>query len=156
MGDGTVAGSRSQISVRECLLAGVATLTVPVVLAFGIYWWAPWGCDASAWLCLFPLALLGIAPLAALCLPVLALVDRRDLRPRPGGWLAVPLATGTVAQLCVSGYGLWQYSAYLRHTAVVDVLFLPQGFAAGVIAGGVFRAALWLAVRGRDRVKRGT
>src|SRR5512134_3231566 len=95
------------ISTTDYLLAGVLTAVLPVALSFAIYWWAPWGCDASAWLCLFPLSLLGVAPIAALCLPIAFALNRRRHHPLPDGLMPVAVMTGVASQVLVTGYSFW-------------------------------------------------
>ncbi len=146
--------SRSSIVTgSDCVIAGVLTAAVPVGLAFALYWLAPWGCDASAWICLFPLSLLGVAPVAALCLPILFHFNRRRRQPFPDGWLPVILLTGSVSQLLVTGYSLWTLADYMRRIFLYDALIFPQGFAAGATAGAVFWVSLALLGRMRKRSK---
>lgn len=135
----------------DLVIAGVLTAAIPVCLAFAIYWLAPWGCDASAWLCLFPLSLLGVAPVAALYLPILFHFNRRLRHPFPDGWLPVIVLTAGVSQLVVTGYSLWTLADYMRRIFLFDALIFPQGLAAGATTGAVFWASLALLCRMRKR-----
>ncbi len=123
-------------------LAGAGALTgvVLAALAFGSYRLAPWGCDNSAWACLLPISMLGIAPVAAIGLPVALLLNRRRRRPSPDGWLAVIPASGLAAQLLVTGWSLWTLKPYLLRHFLFEALIFPQAFVAGAIAGAVFCA----------------
>lgn len=127
---------------RDYLRAGVLTAVVPLALAFGIYWLAPWGCDANAWLCLLPIALAYLALPAALFLPIAVFLNRRRARPWPDGLIPVVLATGLLAQAVVSGTSLWRSDPHMREIFFWDVLIFPQGLAAGAILGLVFRLSL--------------
>lgn len=135
------------ITTRNYLLAGFFTAALPISLAFAIYWWAPWGCDASAWLCLFPLALLGVAPIAALCLPFAFFLNRRRNRPFPDGLVAVTSLTGVVSQVLVTAYAFWLLEDYVRRIFFFEALIFPQGFAAGAVTGATFWFSLVLAAR---------
>jgi len=138
------------LSASDYIIAGILTVVVPVTLAFASYWLAPWGCDANAWLCLLPLSLLGVAPIAALCLPILYFMNRRRVHPLPDGWFSIMLLTGFMAQMLVSGYSLWLFEPHMRRIFFFDILIFPQGFVAGVIVGAVFWISL--AVLGKARV----
>lgn len=124
--------------------AGLLTAVVPVMLAFAAYWLAPWGCDANAWLCLLPISLIFVAPVAALCLPLLVVMNRRRPKPFPDGWLPVLSVTGLLAQLAISGASLWLAAPHMRRIFFFDVLIFPQGFVAGAIVGAVF----WISLAG--------
>lgn len=128
----------------DYVIAGVLTAVMSVSLAFAFYWLAPWGCDASAWLCLYPLSLLMAAPFAALCLPILLSLNRRRRCPFPDGWLMVIFVTAAMSQLLISGYSLWSLADYLRHNFLFEVLIFPQGLAAGATIGAAFCASLAL------------
>ena len=137
-------------ATRDYVRAGILTAVIPVALAFASYWLAPWGCDASAWLCLLPLSLLGVAPIAALCLPLLFYFNRRRLYPLPDGWFSIVLSTGVVAQGLVTGYSLWLAAPHIRRIFLFDVLVFPQGFVAGLIVGAVFWVSLIMFARSRQ------
>lgn len=141
----------SAISGGKYVFAGVLTAAIPVALAFTIYWSAPWACDASAWLCLFPLSLLGVAPVAALCLPIVFYLNRRRPHPLPDGWMPVVLLTGVVSQVLVTGYSLWLLEDYMRRVFFFEALIFPQGFAAGAVTGAVFWWSLALLSSSRTR-----
>lgn len=130
------------VSLRDLIRAGILTAVVPMAGAFTSYWLAPWSCDANAWLCVLPLALLSVAPFAALFLPVLLFVNRRRRRPLPDGWVSIFLLSGVFGQLMTSGVSLWLTAPYVRHVSVFEVLFIPQGFVAGAIVGAVFCVSL--------------
>lgn len=127
---------------RHYIAAGILTAVIPVALAFAIHRLAPWACDASAWLCLFPLSMLYSAPFAALCLPLLVFVNRRRRNPFPDGWISVVSFTGVVVQVIITGTSLWITRPYIRHHFIFDVLIFPQGFAAGAVIGAVFWVSL--------------
>lgn len=127
---------------RDLVFAGIVTAIVPMAAAFTTYWLAPWSCDASAWLCLLQLSLIGVGPVAALCLPLALTLNRRRRAPFPDGLLPVMAVTGVVAQALVSACSLWLASPVLRRVFLFDVLILPQGLVAGVLVGAVFRLAL--------------
>lgn len=130
--------------VRHLVRAGILTAVIPWAIAFAMHWWAPWGCDASAWLCVFPLSLSGIAPIAALCLPLLFFFNQRRRHPFPDGWLSIMVLSGCVSQLLVSAYGLWLVDDHVRRIFFFDVLMFPHGLVAGVLIGAVFRGSLAL------------
>ena len=149
----SVNGSTAKVfSARDYIRAGILTAIVPVAGAFTSYWLAPWGCDANAWPCVLPLALLVIAPFAALVLPLLTLLNRRRRRPLPDGWISIALLSGVIGQLITSGASLWLNEPHVRRTFFVEVLVIPQGFVAGAIAGAVF----WASLSGFSRSSRGS
>lgn len=103
-------------------------------MTFAIYCLAPWGCDASAWLCPFPLSSLGAAPVVALCLPILFYVNQRRRHPFPDGWF-------TVARHRVQPLGtrrLYEADFFF------EALIFPQGLACGAFTGAIFYASLAL------------
>jgi hypothetical protein len=140
--------SAIHLARRHYVWAGILTATIPMLLAYAIYWLAPWGCDANAWLCLLPLSLIVVAPIAALILPFAVFFNRRRRRPLPDGWLPITLSTGVLAQTGISATSLWLYGDYLRHLYLVDVLIFPQAFVAGAMVGTVFSASLSILSRG--------
>lgn len=89
---------RKPLSARDYTRAGILTAAIPVLFACAILWFAPWACDASAWLCLLPLTLIYVAPVAALLLPLAVCLNRRAAYSLPEGFLAVTLLTGGLAQ----------------------------------------------------------
>jgi hypothetical protein len=130
--------SGRDLLVKEYVWIGLLTGIVPSLLAFLSYWLAPWGCDANAWLCLLPLALLVLAPFAALWLPVLFYINQRMRHTVPDGWLPIIFLSGVVSQVMSASYGLWRFQPYLEYVDTHEVLLFPQGFAAGAIIGLVF------------------
>lgn len=146
-------GSAAKVfSARDYIRAAILTAVVPVAGAFTSHWIAPWGCDANAWLCVLSLALIVIAPFAALVLPLLTLLNRRRRRPFPDGWISITLLSGVIGQLTTSGVSLWLNEPHVRRTFFVEVLVIPQGFVAGAIAGVVF----WVSLNGFSRSSRGS
>ena len=143
------ASPTSALSTRDYVRAGILTAVIPVALAFAMYWLAPWGCDANAWLCLVSLSMLGTAPIAALCLPVLVFLNRRRSHPFPDGWLSVMALTGCASQLLVTGVSLWALADYLRRIFLLEALIVPYGFVAGAIIGAIFRASLTSPMKSR-------
>lgn len=138
----TLAGIK--YSARDLVRAGILTAVVPMAMALAIHGLAPWGCDASAWLCLLPLSLLGVAPIAALGLPILIFFNRRRRQPLPDGWLAVSLFTGCVSQVLASAYGFGSAADHMRRIFLFDVLIFPYGLVAGAMVGVVFWVSLVL------------
>lgn len=136
------ASPTSAFSTRDYVRAGILTAVIPVALAFAMYWLAPWGCDANAWPCLVSLSMLGTAPIAALCLPVLFFLNRRRSHPFPDGWLSVVVFTGCASQLLVTVSSVWVLADYVRRTFLLEALIVPYGFVAGAIIGAIFRASL--------------
>ena len=127
----------------KCLVgAGILTAAIAAMMGYGIRLLAPSGCDASAWLCLLPLLLWIIGPVAGLCLPILVFFKRRRLPSLPDSFLAVTLLTGCAAQLLASAYGLGSASDHVRRIFFFDVLLFPQGFVAGIMVGAVFCVSL--------------
>lgn len=143
------------VSTLDYLVAAVLTVVVPIALAYSIYWYAPWGCDASAWLCLFPFSLTGVAPIAATCLPILFRLNRQRRHPLPDGWLSVVLSVAIVSQVAVTGYSLWLLADYMRRIFFYEVLIFPQGLAAGAVTGAVFWCSLFMLNKRRSRLHRG-
>lgn len=92
----------SAYRMKDLVYAGIPALVVPVMMAFAIHRLAPWGCDASAWLCLFPFSLLCAAPIAALFLPALVFLNQRRSHPFFTGWLIPTALTGCASQLLVT------------------------------------------------------
>lgn len=128
---------------KHLIVAGIVTALVPSAVALAIHRLAPWGCDASGWLCLFPLALLGVAPVAAVGLPILRfLKQRRRHHAFPDGWLTGTAWTACAAQLLVSTFSLIWADDHMRRLFFWDVLMFPYGLAAGAIAGMIFWGAL--------------
>jgi hypothetical protein len=130
------------LSARDLVRAGIFTAVIPVALAFTFYWLAPWGCDANAWLCLLPLALIYVSPIAALILPLAFLINRRRQSVIPDGWLSTMILTGIVAQLLVTVTSLWLNEPHIRRIFFFDVLIFPQGFVAGATIGAIFWVSL--------------
>ena len=143
------------VNALDYLFAAVLTAVVPIALAYSIYWYAPWGCDASAWLCLFPLSIIGVAPIAAICLPILFRLNRQRRHPLPDGWLLVVLSVAIVSQVAVTGYSLWLLADYMRKIFFYEVLIFPQGLAAGAVTGAVFWCALFMLNNRRSRLHLG-
>ena len=133
----------SAFRALDYLVAAILTAAIPIALAYSIYWLAPWGCDASAWLCLFPLSLIGVAPIAALCLPFLFRLNQKRRHALPDGWLLVIVSVAIVSQVAVTGYSLWSLADYMRRIFFYEILIFPQGLAAGALAGAVFWSSLF-------------
>ena len=141
------------VSALDYLFAAILTATIPVVFAFSIYWIAPWGCETSAWLCLFPLSVIGVAPIAAICLPFLFRLNRQRRNPLPDGWLPVIVSLAVVSQVGVSGYSLWSLADYMRRIFFYEVLIFPQGLAAGALTGAVFWCVLFMLNKRRAKLR---
>lgn len=142
------------LSRFDYLVAAVLTAAIPVALAYSIYGFAPWGCDASAWLCLFPLSLIGVAPIGAFCLPIVFRLNRQKRAALPDGWLPVVVSFAVVSQVGVAGYSLWSLADYMRRIYFYEVLVFPQGLAAGALTGAVFWCVLFVLNRRRARSRR--
>jgi hypothetical protein len=145
----------SSVSALDYLVAAVLTAVVPIALAFSIYWFAPWGCDANAWLCLFPLSLIGVAPVGAIGLPIMFRLNRQRRHPLPDGWLFVVVSFAVASQVAVSVYSLWSLADYMRRIFFYEVLIFPQGLAAGAVTGAVFWSSLFMLDQKRARLQRG-
>ncbi len=143
------------VNALDYVVAAVLTAVVPIALAYSIYWYAPWGCDASAWLCLFPLSIIGVAPIAATCLPILFRLNQQRRHPLPDGWLLVVLSVAIVSQVAVTGYSLWLLADYMRQIFFYEVLNFPQGLAAGAVTGAVFWCSLFMLNNRRSRLHGG-
>lgn len=133
---------RRAFSARDCTRAGTLAAAIPISLAFTTYWLAPRGCDGNAWFCLLAVSLLGVAPFAALGLPVSFFVNRRRRHPLPDRWFPIMLVSGVVGQVIVAGISLWLVRAYVQRMFLFDRLIFPQGFVAGAIVGAVFWVSL--------------
>ena len=145
----------SSVSKFDYIFAAVLTAVVPIAIAFSIYWFAPWGCDASAWLCLFPLSLIGVAPIGATFLPFLFRFNQKRRNALPNGWLVVIVLVAIVSQIGVSGYSLWSLADYMRRIFFYEVLIFPQGLAAGAVTGAVFWCSLFMLNKRRARLHGG-
>lgn len=141
------------VSTLDYLVAAFLTAVVSIATAFSIYWFAPWGCDTSAWLCLFPISLIGVAPIAAICMPILFSLNQRRPRALPDGWLPFVLSSAVVAQLVVTGYSLWLFEEHMRRNFIFEVLILPQGLAAGSLTGAVFWCSLFILNKRRGKLR---
>lgn len=144
----------SKFNTIDYFIAALSTAVVSVAFAYTIYWFAPWGCDASAWLCLFPLSLIGVAPLGAICLPILFRLNLRRRRPIPDGWLPFISAVAAISQLGVTGYSLWLFDDRMRQIFFYEILIFPQGLAAGAMTGAVFWCSLYFLNNRRARLRR--
>lgn len=144
------------VNTFDYLVAGASTAVVSIALAYSIYWAAPWGCDASAWLCLFPISLIGVAPIGAVCLPFLFRLNRKRSRPIPDGWLPFIVSVAAVSQLAVTGYSLWIFDDHMRRIFFYEVLIFPHGLAAGALTGAVFWYSLFMLNNRRARLHRGS
>jgi hypothetical protein len=142
------------LSRFDYLIASVLTAAIPIALAYSIYWFAPWACDASAWLCLFPLSLIGVAPIGAICLPILFRLNQQRREVLPDGWLIVVVSVAVISQVAVTGYSLWSLADYMRRIFFYEVLIFPQGLAAGALTGVVFWCSLFMLNRRRARLRR--
>ena len=142
----------SSLGRFDYLIAAVLTAAIPIALAYSIYWFAPWGCDASAWFCLFPLALIGVAPIGAICLPILFRLNRQRREALPDGWLLVVVSVAVISQVAVTGYSLWSLADYMRLIFFYEVLIFPQGLAAGAVTGAVFWSSLFMLNKRRERL----
>ena len=144
----------SSVSTLDYLVAAVLTAVVPIAFAFSIYWFAPWGCDASEWLCLFPLSLIGVAPIGAICLPIMFRFNRQRRHPLPDGWLPFVFSVAVVSQVAMTVYSLWSLSDYMRRIFFYEVLIFPQGLATGAVVGAVFWSSLFMLDKRRARSHR--
>lgn len=144
----------SLVSVLDCLVAAFLTAVIPIALAYSIYWFAPWSCDASAWLCLFSLSLIGVAPIGAICLPILFRLNQQRRQTLPDGWLPVVVSVAAVSQVTVTGYSLWLFEDHIRRIFIYEILIFPQGLAAGAITGAVFWCSLAMLNTQRARLHR--
>jgi len=142
---------RKPLSARDYTRAGILTAAIPVLFACATLWFAPWACDAGAWLCLLSLTLIYVSPVAALLLPMAVFLNRRAAYSLPEGFLAVTLLTGFLAQVIVSSFSIWSSEPHMRRIFFVDILIFPQGFAAGVMVGALFWLSLYTLSRRPDR-----
>lgn len=140
-------------SPLDYLIAAFLTAVASLSIAYSIYLAAPWGCDANAWLCLFPISLIGIGPVAAVIMPILFSLNRRRTRALPDGLLPFVVLVGLVSQAVVSGYSLWQSEEHMRRIFFYDVLIFPHGLAAGALAGAVFWCALYILNKRREKLR---
>ena len=144
----------SSLSKFDYSIAAVLTAATPIVLAYSIYWFAPWDCEASAWLCLFPLSLIGVAPIAAICLPILFRLNWKRREVIPDGWLPVVVSVAVISQVVVTGYSLWSLADYMSRIFFYEVLIFPQGLAAGALTGAVFWCSLFMLNKRRAKLRR--
>lgn len=142
------------LSRIDYLVAAVLTASIPIALAYSIYWVAPWGCDTSAWFCLFPLSLIGVAPIGAICLSILFYLNRQRREALPDGWLPVVVSVATISQVAASGHSLWLLADYMGRIFFYEVLIFPQGLAAGALTGSVFWCSMFMLNRRRARLPR--
>ncbi len=140
------------VSSLDYLIAAFLTAVVSLSIAYSIYLSAPWGCDANAWLCLFPISLIGIAPIAAVCMPILFGFNQRRRRTLPDGLLPFVVLVALVSQTMVTGYSLWHSEEHMRRIFFYEVLIFPQGLAAGALTSAVFWFALFALNRRREKL----
>ncbi|MDU8946475.1 hypothetical protein [Ovoidimarina sediminis] len=142
------------VSTFDYLVAAVSTAVISVAIAYSIYLFAPWGCDASAWLCLFRISLLGVAPIGAICLPLLFRLNRQRHRAFPDGWLPFVVSVAIVSQVAVTGYSFWLFEDHIRRIFFYEILIFPQGLAAGAVTGAAFWCSLAILNKRRARLHR--
>lgn len=143
------------VGALDYVVAAVLTALGPIAFAFSIYWFAPWGCDANEWLCLFPLSLICVAPIGAICLPIVFRFNRQRRHPLPDGWLPFVVSVAVVSQVAVTVYSLWSLTDYMRRIFFYEVLIFPQGLATGAVVGAVFWSSLFMLDEIRARSHRG-
>jgi len=142
-------------SVTDHVWAVVATALAPTATAAILIWLFPAGCDIRGsatvyrWTCLLPGLLITVTPAVALLLPIAYTLNNRLTRPFPDGWLVIALAVGILTQVVLSGAYLFALDAAYRELFLAEVIFIPQPFVAGAIAGAVYWAALHWSARGR-------
>ena len=128
------------------------TATALPLLAALYLWQVPMGCDLPTdpatyrWTCLLP-GLLVVTPIGvAVLAPIVLMLNRRQARPLPDGWLAFIPAAGVCTQIVLCGGYLLMLGAAYRELFLAEILFIPQPFVAGAISGAVF----WITLnRGR-------
>lgn len=146
---------------RDHLRAAIVTAVVPTAAAVLLLWLVPAGCDERGdpavyrWTCLLP-GLLTMVPVGvAVVLPIALALNARLARPLPDGWLVTVLGVGLVVQVVLAtAYALVLGPAY-RALFLAEIIFIPQPFVAGAIAGAVYWAVLHMGpFRQRHRTQR--
>ncbi|MEL7172366.1 MAG: hypothetical protein AAFU72_03445 [Pseudomonadota bacterium] len=128
-------------AIKTYLIAGVLTAVVPLAVAYIVFYSVPAGCDVNAWLCLFPVSLMYLAPCAAVAIPLLFYIA--GIRHIGFvGWIVLTLLVGSISQMLISGWSLFISAEYMRRIYFYEILIFPQGFAAGALCGAVFGAAM--------------
>jgi hypothetical protein len=100
------------------------------------------GCYDS--LCLLPLLLLTMPIFGVPVLTAAFAINRRLQRPVPDGWLPTIILSGCLGQIAVSVFAFSTASPNFREIFFYDLLFVPQGFVAGLVTGAVFWLSLYV------------
>lgn len=121
-----MAPARSDLNARDYIWAGILTGAIPFAIGLMTLWVAPWACDASPWLCLLPIALMYISPVAAVFLPLVFLLNCRAAKSLPDGFLVVTLLSAFLVQVIVSGMSFWNSETHMRKIFFVSILIFHK------------------------------
>lgn len=133
--------------------AAIVTAVLPSAAAAVYLWLVPAGCDMRLeeatyrWTCLLPGLLIVVPAVVALLLSVANLLNDRYGCRLPDGWLVTALAVGLLTQVILSGAYLLALDHAYRGRMMAEIMFVPQPFVAGAIAGLIFWLTLHVGIR---------
>jgi hypothetical protein len=118
-----------------------------------LFWLVPAACDIGLdkstyrWTCLLPGLLIVVPPALALVLPIASVINRRSGNHFPKGWLVTSAVAGLLTQIVLVGAYLLALDPAYRGMMLMELIFVPQPFVAGAVAGTVFWITLNLGTR---------
>lgn len=130
----------NHLTVWHYVIAGVLAVAVPMAMALALSQTVMSGCYDS--LCLLPLLMLIVPPVAAPVLVVLFALNRRFGKPFPDGWLPIVAISGFLVQIAISVFAVSTATSRYRDIFFSELMSVPQGLIVGLTIGAVFWGAL--------------
>lgn len=133
--------------------AALVAAVLPSAAAALYLWLVPAGCDMRLdeatyrWTCLLPGLLIVVPAVVAILLSITNLLNNQIGRRLPDGWLVTTLAIGLLTQVILSGTYLLALDHAYRGRMMAEIIFAPQPFVAGAIAGLISWLTLHVGIR---------